>query len=130
MVGSCPYPLAKFAFARCKFHGEVATTITETRTTHAAAPPPPVCISDPRRSMRQLYLRLETWLSRFWWEAFREGQAFVASNATGGDGHKLIESWLIGTELHYIRHLRRNRRPCEQCQKWIAERLRGERGRA
>lgn len=56
----------------------------------------PRCITDPARSRRQLYIRLETWLSRFMWEAFRAGRELEAQRLTA--------------EVYYIRHLHKGRR--------------------
>jgi len=57
------------------------------------------------RSRRQFYIRLETWLSRFGWEEF-------------GAGHGLAAELILG-EVHYIRHLRLKRPPCERCPLWV-----------
>lgn len=73
--------------------------------------PPPRCITDPRRSRRELYIRVETWIARFVWESVRAGRG--------------LEAELLAADLHYIRdHLRKKRAgPCETCPLEIRARL-------
>jgi hypothetical protein len=98
------------AHNRRKF--EVATTMLETRDPHDSIFLEPICITDPCRSRRRLYVRLETWLARAAWEAYNvpPRRELVASR--------------ISAEVHYIQHLRKKRpAPCPACPLWIRERL-------
>jgi len=85
---------------------EVATT-TLFETTREA---PRICITDPRRSHRNLYIRLETWLSRALWDGLGSVDPFGYRAAVWG-------------EMHYIRHLRKKRPPCPACAAWTLRRF-------
>jgi hypothetical protein len=77
-----------------------------------------MCITDPRRSRRSIYLRLSVWLSRAMWDAYFFGKEEV-------DAYIVLEQVkrLTG-ELHYIQHLRRGQRgPCELCSRFTVERF-------
>jgi len=71
------------------------------------------CITDPRRSRRQLYIRLETWLAREAWATF---------NNLGEREDELAQR--LGAEVHYIQHLRKKRPgPCSRCPEWVRARF-------
>jgi hypothetical protein len=86
---------------------EVATTISEAEN--------PIdlsrrCVSDPRRSLRQLHNRLETWIARFAWEAHHE--------------RRFLEAELLLEHLHYLIHLRKKKREsCPRCTVWVRSQL-------
>jgi hypothetical protein len=66
-------------------------------------PPVPArrCITDRRRTRRELYIRLETWLARIQWETFGAG------NFSEADAVRAV--------LHFVHHLRTGRPPCPIC---------------
>jgi hypothetical protein len=91
---------------------EVATTMLETRDPHDSIFLERICITDPLRSRRRLYIRLETWLARAAWEAYN-----VAPR-------KELLAECLSAEVHYIQHLRKKRpAPCPACPLWIRARL-------
>jgi hypothetical protein len=103
------------AHNRRKF--EVATTMLDLKRVrdprYKLLPAPErICITDPKRSCRRLYVRLETWLARAAWEAYNVPPR-----------REVLAQRLSG-EVHYIQHLRKKRpAPCPACPLWLRDRL-------